>query len=66
MEKNKEIPELVLHHRHKAETILIEVANLASPEQLPSNLVENGRRIWNAFRLGEAYQRLKHDHATSA
>jgi len=40
-------------------TILGKMITLASPAKLPESFSENCKRIWEAFRAGEAYQRLK-------
>ena len=41
----------------KTEKILVSVARLASPQELPKNSHENYLRIWEAFSLGKTYER---------
>ena len=50
-----------------AKKLLMEVTALASPPELPDSLLENCKRVWEAFALGEAYERLwakEHDKAS--
>ena len=45
--------------------ILAEVTELASPPKQPDSALGNCKRVWEAFALGEAYERLwakEHEH----
>ena len=38
--------------------ILAEITELASPPKQPDDALANCKRVWEAFALGEAYERL--------
>jgi len=43
----------------EAMKILLEVAHIASPKELPKNFSENCTAVWKVFKLGQQHERLK-------
>ena len=48
-----------MEKENEAKIILSEMIILSSPRELPKTFGENCARIWEAFRVGEAYGRLE-------